>query len=216
MGDVSVRLALLAAGIALAAAPALAQSAMTPGGGATPQPRVAPAPQASIAAPQAPVAAPQVPLVAPAPSGDRVIQTTNSIRATGTPTGPAEPKPNYQNQPIPGIDVVVQKKPNGGGEMPVSKTDASGQVTFKELPPGNYDIVLPKPARSSGYDPVIGGVIQLTTFVNGKLASRTEFPVGSSVGTFAVSSAKDTVVLKFETNLGSTPVNGVGGTGGGR
>ena len=138
------------------------------------------------------------------------------MRRPCTPTGPAEPKPNYQNQPIPGIDVVVQKKPNGGGEMPVSKTDASGQVTFKELAPGNYDIVLPKPARSSGYDPVIGGVIQLTTFVNGKLASRTEFPVGSSVGTFAVSSAKDTVVLKFETNLGSTPVNGVGGTGGGR
>jgi hypothetical protein len=26
----------------------------------------------------------------------------------------------------------------------------------------------------------------MTTFVNGKLASRTEFPVGSSVGTFAV------------------------------
>ncbi len=148
MGDGSVRLVpsaasaaaklstLMVLDIALAASPALAQSAMTPGGGATvPQPRVAPAPQAPVAAPQAPVVAPQLPLVAPAPSGDRVIQTTNSIR---------------------------------------------------------------------------------TTFVNGKLASRTEFPVGSSVGTFAVSSAKDTVILKFETNLGSNPVNGVGGTGGGR
>jgi hypothetical protein len=55
----------------------------------------------------------------------------------------------------------------------------------------------------------------MTTFVNGKLASRTEFPAGTSVGTFAVASAKDTITLKFETNIGSIP-NGVGGQGGGR
>ncbi|MDO8977237.1 hypothetical protein [Reyranella sp.] len=55
----------------------------------------------------------------------------------------------------------------------------------------------------------------MTTFVNGKLASRTEFSVGSSVGTFAVASAKDTTTLKFETNIGSIP-NGVGAPGGGR
>jgi hypothetical protein len=55
----------------------------------------------------------------------------------------------------------------------------------------------------------------MTTFVNGKLVSRTEFPAGSSVGTFAVASAKDTITLKFETNIGSIP-NGVGAPGGGR
>ncbi|MDO8973893.1 hypothetical protein [Reyranella sp.] len=56
----------------------------------------------------------------------------------------------------------------------------------------------------------------MTTFVNGKLASRTVFPVASSVGTFAVASARDTITLKFERSIGSTPVNGIGGTGGGR
>ncbi|MDP3241336.1 MAG: hypothetical protein Q8M69_12985, partial [Reyranella sp.] len=81
--------ALVAVGIALVAMPAWSQGAMTPGGGAmTPQPRVAPAPQAPVVAPQAPIAAPQVPLVAPALSGDRLVPTTNSVRTTGTPTGP--------------------------------------------------------------------------------------------------------------------------------
>jgi hypothetical protein len=32
---------------------------------------------------------------------------TNSVRTTGTPTGPEKPMPNYSNNPIPGIDVVV-------------------------------------------------------------------------------------------------------------
>ncbi|WP_422034632.1 hypothetical protein [Reyranella sp.] len=221
MGDGSVRLVppaasaaaklstLVVLGIALAASPPLAQSAMTPGAGAmAPQPRVAPAPQAPVAAPQAPVVAPQVPLVAPAPSGDRVIQTTNSIRTTGTPTGPAAPTPNYSNTS--GIDVVVTKKPHGGSINIIDNTNITGnrQLTLKQLEPGNYDVALPNIPG--------GGTVSMTTFVNGTLASRSDFPAGSSVGTFAVSSAKDTVILKFETNLGATPVNGVGGTGGGR
>lgn len=51
------------------------------------------------------------------------------------------------NQPIPGIDVVVQKKPSGA---PIAKgtTDAKGEVTFKELAPGQYTVVLsPKAAE---------------------------------------------------------------------
>jgi hypothetical protein len=75
------------------------------------------------------------------------------------------------------------------------------------LEPGNYEVALPSVPG--------GGAVSMTTFVNGKLASRTEFPAGSSVGTFAVASAKDTITLKFETNIGSIP-NGVGGQGGGR
>lgn len=64
---------LLAAGLALAASPALSQGAMGPGGGAmTPQPRVAPAPQAPTGTQQAPVVTPQMPpqlpVVAPIPS----------------------------------------------------------------------------------------------------------------------------------------------------
>jgi hypothetical protein len=200
--------ALVAVGIALVAMPAWSQGAMTPGGGAmTPQPRVAPAPQAPVVAPQAPIAAPQVPLVAPALSGDRLVPTTNSVRTTGTPTGPEKPVPNSIVQPIPGIDVVVQKKPSGGKAISTSKTDGTGQTTFRQLEPGNYEVALPSVPG--------GGAVSMTTFVNGKLASRTDFPVGTSVGTFAVASAQDTITLKFESNLGSIS-NGVGGMGGGR
>lgn len=57
-------------------------------------------------------------------------------RTTGAPTGPAKPLPNYQNNPIPGIDVVVQKKPC----CPPStlKTDAEGKITLKLREAGNY------------------------------------------------------------------------------
>jgi hypothetical protein len=126
--------ALVAVGIALVAMPAWSQGAMIPGGGAmTPQPRVAPAPQAPVVAPQAPIAAPQVPLVAPALSGDRLVPMTNSVRTTGTPTGPEKPMPRYSNNPIPGIDVVVKKQPAGGGVIPTSKADGTGQTTFRQL-----------------------------------------------------------------------------------
>jgi hypothetical protein len=112
--------ALVAVGIALVAMPAWSQGAMIPGGGAmTPQPRVAPAPQA--------------PVVAPALSGDRLVPMTNSVRTTGTPTGPEKPMPRYSNNPIPGIDVVVKKQPAGGGVIPTSKADGTGQTTFRQL-----------------------------------------------------------------------------------
>lgn len=61
-----------------------------------------------------------------------------------------------------------------------------------------------------------GGTVSLTTFVNGTPSSRTDFPAGNSTGTFTVAKASDTVILKFQTNLGTTAVNGVGGIGGGR
>lgn len=101
------------------------------------------------------------------------------------------PTPNNQNNPIPGIDVVVRKKP-AGNAIGQSTTDAQGQLTFKQLGPGDYDVVLPRVAS--------GGTVSMTTFVNGKVQSRTDFPAGSSVGTFAVSNAKDTITLKFESN----------------
>ena len=211
---------LFATGLALAATPALSQGAMGPGGGAmTPQPRVAPAPQAPAVTPQAP---PQMPIAAPIPStvqpgptkqsdkakaatGDYVnVESSNRDHLT---TGPAKPMPNYSNNPIPGIDVVVRKKP-AGNAIPTAKTDGTGQATFRQLEPGTYEVALPKVPD--------GGTVSLTTFVNGVPASRTDFPVGSSVGTFTVAKAGDTVILKFQTNLGSTPTNGVGGVGGGR
>ena len=119
---------------------------------------------------------------------------------------PANPQPNYSNQPIPGIDVVVRKKPAGNAIN--QTTGGDGQTTFRQLEAGTYDVALPK---LSG-----GGTVSMTVFVNGTPASRTDFPVGNSTGTFTVAKAGDTVMLKFQTNSGQTPVNGVGGTGGGR
>lgn len=244
-------------GLALAASPALSQGAMGPGGGAmTPQPRVAPAPQAPVAPPQAPVAAPQMPVAAPIPSnaqpgptkqpgkanaagGDfanvessnrdhikqvaptdstgspggaqkilRLInnsETDNGKTATTT-TGPANPVASISNQPIPSVNVMVRKQ-SGAGPVSTAKTDGSGQTTFRQLEPGTYDVALPS---------VRGGTVSMTTFVNGTPVARTDFPVGSEIGTFTVAKASDTVILKFQTNLGTTPVNGIGGTGGGR
>ena len=231
---------LLAVGLALAASPALSQGAMGPGGGAmTPQPRVAP--QAPVAPPQAPVLAPTP--VVPQPGiqpgavpqsgrvttpqipaqqkdgivnqsgpvvateirkdGDRLIQTTNSVRTTTAPTGPANPVANNSNNPIPSVNVMVRKQ-SGAGAISTAKTDGSGQTTFRQLEPGTYDVALPS---------VPGGTVSMTTFVNGTPVARTDFPAGSEIGTFTVAKASDTVILKFQTNLGTTPVNGIGGTG---
>lgn len=213
-------LSVLAFGV-VSASPVLSQGAMAPGGGAmVPQPRVAPAQQA-------PVVAPQAPLAAPAPPGDRVIQPTNSIRTTDPRAGDSQKILRIINNSekdtatvdaqysrtngnvYGGVDIVVMKQQPGSSSIPTSKTDATGQTTFRQLEPGTYSVRLPSAGPT-------GGTVIMTTFVNSKLASRTVFPVGSSVGTFAVGNARDTITLKFESSIGSTPVNGIGGTGGGR
>jgi hypothetical protein len=212
--------ALLIVGVALGAMPAFSQGAMTPGGGAmAPQPRVAPAPQAPAAAPQIPMAAPSVnqPVPQPqqrnatsssnrdhidedAPSRNKLLRVINNSETdisrgvSGASAGPAKPTPHYQNNPIVGIDVVVKKKPTDGKGIPTAKTDGSGQTTFRQLEPGIYDVALP----------TVPGGGTMTVFVNGTPASRTDFPVGSSVGTFAVGNAKDTITLKFESKAVGT------------
>lgn len=231
-------LTLLAAGVLMAATPILAQTA------ATPQPRSGPASQGSIIPTPAP-AAPSIPTASPAasgaqpgalhtnkpifekepppdrasttqgnnpdggsPGGQKILRLINNSETDRTAKGETQPTPQYQNNPIPGIDVVVKKKPTGGTSIPNAKTDGTGQAAFSQLEPGNYEVTLPA---------IPGGAqLRMTTFVNGKLASRTDFPAGSSVGTFAVGSARDSIVLKFESNIGLEPVRGVGGTGGGR
>ena len=259
---------LLAAGLALAASPALSQGAMGPGGGAmTPQPRVAPAPQAPTGTLQAPLVTPQLPpqlpVVAPVPStaqpgpmnqpgkanaqgsdfvnidssnrdyikrdvqpdstGNpggpqkilRVINNSETDTATvdaqfsktpGAPAGPANPVASKAEQPIPSVNVMVRNQ-SGAGAISTAKTDGTGQATFRQLEPGTYDVALPS---------VPGASVSMTTFVNGTLASRTDFPVGSPVGTFTVGNTRDSITLKFETNTGTTPTNNIGGTGGGR
>ncbi|MCC8432407.1 hypothetical protein LJ725_25815 [Reyranella aquatilis] len=53
---------------------------------------------------------------------------------------PEKPQRNYQNNPIPGIDVVVQKQP-GGGAMTQS-TGGNGTSTLGVLTPGTHSVVL--------------------------------------------------------------------------
>ena len=130
----------------------------------------------------------------------------DALRKPGGSTGPANPVANNSNNPIPSVNVMVRKQ-SGAGPISTAKTDGSGQTTFRQLEPGTYDVALPS---------VRGGTVSMTTFVNGTPVARTDFPAGSEIGTFTVAKASDTVILKFQTNLGKNPVDGIGGTGGGR
>lgn len=180
--------ALLIVGVALGAMPAFSQGAMTPGGGAmAPQPRVAPAPQAPATTPQMPMAAPSVNQPVPQP------QQRNATSSSTVDTQYSRTNGNVYG----GVDIVVMRQQPGSSSIPTPKTDATGQTTFRQLEPGTYSVRLPSAGPT-------GGTVSMTTFVNGKLASRTEFPVGSSVGTFAVGSAKDTITLKFESKAVGT------------
>ena len=118
----------------------------------------------------------------------------------GTPTNdPAQP--NAHNKPI-----FESSSQSRCCEM--KQLDANGQFTFRQLEPGNHSVQLPNAGPK-------GGEIIMTTSVNGKLAARTVYPPGSSVGTFAVSSAKDTVTLKFESNgVGAAAAGAAAGTAG--
>lgn len=201
--------AILAMGIALVATPALSQGGMTPGGGAmVPQPRVTPAPQAPTA-PQAPLTvAPNAGAIPTGPAGGPQ-KTLRVINNSETEHAPVDAQYSRTTGNVyGGVDIVLMKEGQGSPIIPTSKTDGSGQTTFRQLEPGTYRVQLPNAGPK-------GGAVSMTTFVNGKLASRTEFPAGSSAGTFAVGSAKDTITLKFETNIGSIPA-GHGGQGGGR
>lgn len=203
---------LLAVGIALSAFPALSQSAMTPGGGAmAPQPRVAPtvAPPAPVAAPQMPVAIPNVSGSAPGEPAKLTVRKageaqTEYLKApdanSGGQPGPTGGPQRIARTPLSSVAIGLEGDP-GSFAAGKGATDAGGNVTFKDLKPGNYRVQLPNAGPQ-------GGAVSMTTFVNGKLASRTEFPVGSSVGTFAVGSAKDTITLKFERN--APPPGGTG------
>jgi hypothetical protein len=53
------------------------------------------------------------------------------------------------NTPIPGIDVVVKKKPSGTA-VNRATTDAKGEITIKELPAGQYTIELSGKGKGTG------------------------------------------------------------------
>ena len=191
--------ALLTVGIALVAMPAFSQGGMTPGGGAmVPQPRVAPAPQAPVVAPQVPVTVAPNPGVIPTGPAGGPQKTLRVINNSETDTATVDAQYSRTNGNVyGGVDIMVMKQQPGSSSIPTSKTDGTGQTTFRQLEPGTYSVRLPNAGPK-------GGTVSMTTFVNGTLASRTDFPVGSSVGTFAVGSAKDTITLKFESKAPGT------------
>lgn len=64
------------------------------------------------------------------------------------------------NQPIPGIDVVIQKQPGGGAIVARGSTDAKGEIVLKDLPAGAYKVVLTgkpldEPAKIKGSTAIV-------------------------------------------------------------
>lgn len=71
------------------------------------------------------------------------ISTTRlgtSQGSAGTPTGPEKPKPNYINNDIPGIDIIVRKQP--GGSAITQTTNSDGTSTLGVLTPGTHSVAL--------------------------------------------------------------------------
>jgi len=68
------------------------------------------------------------------------VSTTRLGTSQGNPTGPEKPQPNYSNNPIPGIDVVVRKKPAGNAITQTSSGD--GTSTLGVLTSGTYSVTL--------------------------------------------------------------------------
>ncbi|WP_422034635.1 hypothetical protein [Reyranella sp.] len=66
--------------------------------------------------------------------------STTRLGTSGNPTGPDKPIPNNQNNPIPGIDVVVQKKP--AGNALTQTTGGDGTSTLGVLTPGTHSVTL--------------------------------------------------------------------------
>ena len=65
---------------------------------------------------------------------------------------------NFAAEPIPGVDVIVRKKP--GGIAIQVKTGADGTYKFTRLAPGTYDLLIPgQPVKSVavGTDGTLGG-----------------------------------------------------------
>ncbi|MEP7317067.1 MAG: carboxypeptidase-like regulatory domain-containing protein [Sphingomicrobium sp.] len=61
----------------------------------------------------------------------------------------AIPKPvlAYQNLPIPGVDIIVKRKPPRG-EALTAVSDASGRFAFKDVAAGQYELsVIPRQTR---------------------------------------------------------------------
>ncbi len=85
------------------------------------------------------------------------------------------------NTPIPGIDIVVKKKP-AGTAMARGQTDAKGEIVLKDLPAGTYTVVLTgkpldEPAKIKGSTAIVA-ILALGT---GKPASSPTKRVGGAL-----------------------------------
>lgn len=67
--------------------------------------------------------------------------------------------------PIPGIDVVVKKKP-ASSAIAKGTTDAKGEVTFKDLAPGQYTVVLDPKAADAAKLHGAGWLVALVAVAN--------------------------------------------------
>jgi hypothetical protein len=103
--------------------------------------------------------------------------------------------------PLQGTPVGIEGEP-GGIAAGKGKTDARGNVTFKDLKPGRYTY------RIERDDTVPAAqFLVVTASVNGTVQWRREFPIGSSVGTLTIGNAKDIVTLNL-TLESKAPVGG--------
>jgi hypothetical protein len=91
------------------------------------------------------------------------------------------------NNPIPGIDIIVQKDPQGNAVFK-GTTDAKGEVTIKELPSGRYKFVLSGKGTGKGPEPAkIHGstaIVALLALSTGKepAARPVTYPVKEGAG----------------------------------
>jgi hypothetical protein len=75
---------------------------------------------------------------------------------------PATPEAHYENNPIPGIDIVILKQPNGNAIN--TTTDDHGGFTLGNLKAGTYTVAVNPPAPNQGQPPHLA---TQSTIVNG-------------------------------------------------
>ena len=68
------------------------------------------------------------------------VSTTRLGTSPGNPGGPGKPNPNHINNPIPGVDIIVEKNPSGGAAR--QTTGGDGTTTLGVLTPGTHSVRL--------------------------------------------------------------------------
>ncbi|MEO6699504.1 MAG: SdrD B-like domain-containing protein, partial [Paraperlucidibaca sp.] len=137
---------------------------------------------------------------------------------------------------IPGVDVKLGKNP--GGIVASTTTGKGGAYQFTELAPGKYELFVadqPEPVfygdaaffGSTGARGSITGILSrnddgtVTITVNGQSVLLPNATISQSGGTLAMETLRGASPSagpgdERDAELGTTPVNGIGGQGGGR